>query len=81
MTEPIPINITGGSNIDLTSLKIIVLIFLSVVSRVDGFRWHPPWSWIKPPKLYVRIDSGKSEKIRKTREIKGTTFEWNDEIE
>ena len=52
----------------------------SVVHSVEGFRWDPPWSWVSPPKLYVRVDGGDSKRKNKTDEIKGNPSVWDKEI-
>ena len=51
-----------------------------VVHKVEGFHWNPPWTWIKPPKLYVRVDSGSSKVTAKTTEIDGARSEWDEEV-
>ena len=51
-----------------------------VVHSVEGFRWDPPWSWVSPPKLYVRVDGGDSKRKNKTDEIKGNPTVWDKEI-
>ena len=51
-----------------------------VVHSVEGFRWDPPWSWVSPPKLYIRVDGGDSKRKNKTDEIKGNPSVWNKEI-
>ena len=51
-----------------------------VVHSVEGFRWDPPWSWVSPPKLYVRVDGGDSKRKNKTNEIKGNPTVWDKEI-
>ena len=51
-----------------------------VVHSVEGFRWDPPWSWVSPPKLYVRVDGGDSKRKNKTDEIKGNPSVWDKEI-
>ena len=51
-----------------------------VVHSVEGFRWDPPWSWVSPPKLYVRVDGGDSRRKNKTNEIKGNLTVWDQEI-
>ena len=53
--------------------------FFFSVHRIEGFSWNPPWTWIKQPKLYVRLACGHGRSC-KTIEINGTEFEWNEKL-
>ena len=50
-----------------------------LVHRVEGFSWNPPWTWVKQPKLYVRLACG-HDRSCKTIEIDGTVLEWNERL-
>ena len=48
------------------------------VHKVEGFQWEPPLSWIKAPKLYVRLDHGEPPSSFRTKETDFKASDWTD---
>ena len=73
-------------NISVTSTLLSLIQFsrllnnyiLFSVHKVEGFQWQPPLSWIKAPKLYVRLDHGDPPSSFRTKETDFNISNWTD---
>ena len=73
-------------NISVTSTLLSLIQFsrllnnyiLFSVHKVEGFQWQPPLSWIKAPKLYVRLDHGDPPTSFRTKETDFHISNWTD---
>ena len=54
-----------------------IIIFYSQFTKSKALNGSLPWSWIKAPKLYLRLDYGDPIKSARTKEIEYHVSSWD----